>query len=81
MATAGRLRLANDRFDQFQAGLKRHQFSMRYRVGIERRTGLLQFCKESSSIAVHFCHPRQSWQFRVTSQPLPTPVDAAILSP
>jgi CO/xanthine dehydrogenase Mo-binding subunit len=36
------VRLANDRFDQFQAGLKRHQFSMRYRVGIERRTGLLQ---------------------------------------
>ena len=36
------VRLANDRFDQFQAGLKRHQFSMRYRIGVERRTGLLQ---------------------------------------
>src|SRR5258708_16185618 len=36
------VRLANDRFDQFQAGLKRHQFSMRYTIGIERRSGLLQ---------------------------------------
>lgn len=36
------VRLANDRFEQFQAGLKRHQFSMDYTVAIERRTGLLQ---------------------------------------
>jgi len=36
------VRLANDRFDQFQAGLKRHQFSMRYTIGVDRRTGLLQ---------------------------------------
>ena len=36
------VRLANDRFDQFQAGLKRHQFSMRYTIGADRRTGLLQ---------------------------------------
>jgi CO/xanthine dehydrogenase Mo-binding subunit len=36
------VRLANDRFDQFQAGLKRHQFSMRYTVGVDRRTGLMQ---------------------------------------
>ncbi|HEY8014285.1 MAG TPA: molybdopterin cofactor-binding domain-containing protein [Dongiaceae bacterium] len=36
------VRLANDRFDQFQAGLKRHQFSMRYKIGVDRRTGLLQ---------------------------------------
>src|SRR4029077_15724401 len=33
------VRLANDRFDQFQAGLKRHQFSMGYTVAVERRTG------------------------------------------
>src|SRR6202042_1992514 len=33
---AGRpVRLANDRFDQFQAGLKRHQFSMRYTIGVD----------------------------------------------
>ncbi|MGZ3338711.1 MAG: xanthine dehydrogenase family protein molybdopterin-binding subunit [Reyranella sp.] len=36
------VRLANDRFDQFQAGLKRHQFSMRYTIGVDRRTGLMQ---------------------------------------
>jgi CO/xanthine dehydrogenase Mo-binding subunit len=36
------VRLANDRFDQFQSGLKRHQFSMGYTVAVERRTGLLQ---------------------------------------
>ena len=36
------VRLANDRFEQFQAGLKRHQFSMDYTVAVERRTGLLQ---------------------------------------
>ena len=36
------VRLANDRFEQFQAGLKRHQFSMRYKVGVDRRTGVMQ---------------------------------------
>src|ERR1700738_2929304 len=36
------VRLANDRVDQFQSGLKRHQFSMGYTVAVERRTGLLQ---------------------------------------
>ncbi len=36
------VRLANDRFEQFQAGLKRHQFGMRYRMGVDRKTGLLQ---------------------------------------
>src|SRR5258708_37167082 len=36
------VRLANDRFDQFQAGLKRHQFSMRYTIGVDRRSRLLQ---------------------------------------
>jgi CO/xanthine dehydrogenase Mo-binding subunit len=36
------VRLANDRFDQFQAGLKRHKFSMGYAAAVDRRTGLLQ---------------------------------------
>ena len=36
------VRLANDRFEQFQAGLKRHQFSMGYTAAVDRRTGLLQ---------------------------------------
>jgi CO/xanthine dehydrogenase Mo-binding subunit len=36
------VRLANDRFEQFQAGLKRHQFRMRYTMAVERRTGLLR---------------------------------------
>jgi CO/xanthine dehydrogenase Mo-binding subunit len=36
------VRLANDRFDQFQTSLKRHQFRMSYTAAVERRTGLLQ---------------------------------------
>ena len=36
------VRLAYDRFEHFQAGLKRHQFSMRYTVGVDRRTGVMQ---------------------------------------
>jgi CO/xanthine dehydrogenase Mo-binding subunit len=36
------VRLANDRFDQFQTSLKRHQFTMSYTAAVERRTGLLQ---------------------------------------
>ena len=36
------VRLANDRFEQFQSGLKRHQFRMRYAMAVERQTGLLQ---------------------------------------
>jgi len=36
------VRLAYDRFEHFQAGLKRHQFSMRYRIGVERKSGLMQ---------------------------------------
>ena len=33
------VRLANDRFEQFQAGLKRHQFQMHYTMAVERATG------------------------------------------
>ena len=36
------VRLANDRFEQFQTGLKRHQFSVGYTAAVDRRTGLLQ---------------------------------------
>jgi CO/xanthine dehydrogenase Mo-binding subunit len=36
------VRLANDRFEQFQAGLKRHQFQMHYTMAVERATGHLQ---------------------------------------
>jgi CO/xanthine dehydrogenase Mo-binding subunit len=36
------VRLANDRFEQFQSGLKRHQFGMRYTMAVERATGLVQ---------------------------------------
>jgi CO/xanthine dehydrogenase Mo-binding subunit len=36
------VRLANDRFEQFQAGLKRHQFDMRYTMAVDRKNGLLQ---------------------------------------
>jgi CO/xanthine dehydrogenase Mo-binding subunit len=36
------VRLANDRYEQFQSGLKRHAFTMHYRIGIDRKTGLFQ---------------------------------------
>jgi len=36
------VRLANDRFEQFQAGLKRHKFDVGYTAAVDRHTGLLQ---------------------------------------
>ena len=33
------VRLANDRFEQFQSGIKRHAFKMRTRIGVDRATG------------------------------------------
>jgi len=37
---AGRpVQLANDRYEQFQASLKRHSFRIRYRLAIDRRSG------------------------------------------
>ena len=36
------VRFANDRFEQFQAGLKRHKFDVGYTAAVDRRTGLLQ---------------------------------------
>lgn len=33
------VRLAHDRFQQFQGGIKRHAFAMRSQIGIERATG------------------------------------------
>ncbi|MFC5474915.1 xanthine dehydrogenase family protein molybdopterin-binding subunit [Paraherbaspirillum soli] len=39
------VRLANDRYEQFQASIKRHAFKMRYRIAVDRKTGLLQTFK------------------------------------
>ncbi|SAK77117.1 aldehyde oxidase and xanthine dehydrogenase molybdopterin binding protein [Caballeronia hypogeia] len=39
------VRIANDRFEQFQSSLKRHAFDMRYRMAVERKTGLIQAFK------------------------------------
>jgi CO/xanthine dehydrogenase Mo-binding subunit len=36
------VRFANDRFEQFQAGLKRHKFNVGYTAAVDRRSGLLQ---------------------------------------
>jgi CO/xanthine dehydrogenase Mo-binding subunit len=36
------VRLANDRYEQFQTSLKRHAFTMRYRIGVDKESGLLQ---------------------------------------
>ncbi|RDZ29435.1 xanthine dehydrogenase family protein molybdopterin-binding subunit [Lysobacter silvisoli] len=33
------VRLANDRYEQFQASLKRHSFRMRYRIAVDKRSG------------------------------------------
>ncbi|MBR1212608.1 molybdopterin cofactor-binding domain-containing protein [Bradyrhizobium sp. JYMT SZCCT0180] len=33
------VRLAHDRYQQFQAGIKRHPFKMRSRIGVDRTTG------------------------------------------
>src|SRR4029450_11337814 len=34
-----RSRLANNRFEQFQSGIKRHAFKIRTRLGVDRATG------------------------------------------
>ncbi|WP_277188834.1 molybdopterin cofactor-binding domain-containing protein [Caballeronia sp. BR00000012568055] len=39
------VRLANDRFEQFQTSLKRHAFDMRYRMAIDKKSGLIQAFK------------------------------------
>ena len=39
------VRLANDRFEQFQTSLKRHSIKMRYTMAVHRKTGLIQSFK------------------------------------
>ncbi|HWW04199.1 xanthine dehydrogenase family protein molybdopterin-binding subunit [Collimonas sp.] len=39
------VRLANDRYEQFQTSIKRHAFKMHYRIAVDRKTGLLQSFK------------------------------------
>ena len=36
------VRLANDRYQQFQSGIKRHAFKMRTRIGVDRASGKIQ---------------------------------------
>ena len=36
------IRLAHDRYQQFQAGIKRHPFKMHTRIGIDRKTGKIR---------------------------------------
>ncbi|RAP65024.1 aldehyde oxidase [Achromobacter sp. HZ01] len=36
------LRLANDRYEQFQFGTKRHSFRVRYRIAVDRESGKFQ---------------------------------------
>lgn len=36
------VRLANDRYEQFQSSIKRHAFKLRYRMAVHRPSGLLQ---------------------------------------
>src|SRR5262249_41646097 len=35
------VRLAHDRYQQFQAGIKRHAFKMQPRIGVDRASGLI----------------------------------------
>jgi len=39
------VRLANDRFEQFQTSLKRHSIKMRYQMAVERKTGKFRVFK------------------------------------
>ena len=39
------VRLANDRFEQFQSSLKRHSIQMKYTMAVNRKTGLIQSFK------------------------------------
>ncbi|HTD04748.1 xanthine dehydrogenase family protein molybdopterin-binding subunit [Undibacterium sp.] len=39
------VRLANDRYEQFQTSIKRHSFKLKYRMAVDRKTGLLQSFK------------------------------------
>ena len=39
------VRLANDRYEQFQTSIKRHAFKMNYRIAVDTKTGLLQSFK------------------------------------
>ncbi|WP_050465644.1 xanthine dehydrogenase family protein molybdopterin-binding subunit [Herbaspirillum autotrophicum] len=36
------VRLANDRYEQFQTSIKRHAFKMHYRIAVDRNSGMLQ---------------------------------------
>ncbi|MBH1966526.1 MAG: xanthine dehydrogenase family protein molybdopterin-binding subunit [Comamonadaceae bacterium] len=36
------VRLANDRYEQFQTSIKRHAFNMRYRVAVDKKSGLFK---------------------------------------
>ncbi len=38
------VRIANDRYEQFQTSLKRHAFDMDYQIGVDRNSGLIQSC-------------------------------------
>ena len=39
------VRLANDRYEQFQTSLKRHAFKINYRITVDKITGLMQLFK------------------------------------
>ena len=41
------VRLANDRYEQFQATMKRHPFTIRNRLAVERETGKFQIFKQN----------------------------------
>jgi CO/xanthine dehydrogenase Mo-binding subunit len=41
------VRLSNDRYEQFQATMKRHAFDMQRRIAVDRKTGLFQILQSS----------------------------------
>ena len=44
------VRLANNRFDQFQSGIKRHAFNIRTQIGVDRATGkIVAFAADHAS--------------------------------
>ncbi|NYT84360.1 xanthine dehydrogenase family protein molybdopterin-binding subunit [Pollutimonas harenae] len=38
------VRIANDRYEQFQTSIKRHAFDMDYQISVDRKTGMIQSC-------------------------------------
>ena len=62
------VRLANNRYEQFQSGIKRHAYKMRTRIGVDRATGKIR-----AFAADHVPRRRRTCQFFRASGPMSAP--------